>query len=277
MPADYDVLIAGSGLSAYLLALELSSLRVAVLESSPDRRPRRFCLVDEAVLQENIAIARLVGNNGRTGARDGRRYRVYDREALLRQLREQALKHGCTICCPAHFLGALCEREYISIRTSSDSYRARLLADCMGSASPLLFRLQMARVTGFQLIYSRLVRGRASLLRRRAIGSRIFETLPSGPDVSQEVLIVNARDLRKSSNVEKDLALGLEPDQEAITPPRGGIVPLIRVRRRIHGRVVAVDSADDDASFGSIDSSTRAIEGRHATASLLRTRLAHLT
>lgn len=277
MRNECDVLIIGSGVAGLLIAQELGDLRVTVLDRHPHGRYRTYCLTTEEAFQQNESLAAAAGARfSSTLPVATGDYRIWNRDALVEHLRQRVQRQGAAFEPAVQFLGIAHERDGVGLRTSRGIYAARLIVDCMGTRSPLAFHLRLAEVVGFSLVYSRIVRRHGVVPSVETIRSRVIETLPVGDGCAQVALITDARKLRHESSLERDLCLGVRDGEEILSETRGGVVPLVRLRSRAVDRVVVLDSADEDESFGNVVAMTEALRTRHATAKWIRNRLGTL-
>lgn len=163
MDNDYDIIIAGTGVSGLLLASRLSSkFRVLLIDEKADIEFNKYwvtlkeCLILNPFLNScvdnefhEMSFADAYGNDYSVKGD----YLLWDTFKLLSYLKNEVLKNGGNILFSERFCGYREERTHIKVFSNNRQSKAKLLIDCMGFGSPLVLAEGMMNIKGYYLLY----------------------------------------------------------------------------------------------------------------------------
>jgi len=255
-----EVVVLGAGIAGLLIASELAkSHDVLVLEKSPSSQSTKYWLTDGGSADANPDLAQALDSTYPAmafAAYDGTTYlapgdfRLWHSERLVRSLSEKLAKAHGRIEFGQRFYSLAIGADGVAVYANDRRIGCRLVIDCMGVASPIIYAKNIVDVHGFYLLYGATFRMRRTLVPVALHNLMLshqpgwVEAFPTSDDHMHLTLIVPTAQLRPASDLRADFsfiaskspyASHIEPDGERHF--LGGVVPVARLRRRALDRV----------------------------------------
>jgi 2-polyprenyl-6-methoxyphenol hydroxylase-like FAD-dependent oxidoreductase len=292
--AQPEIVVLGAGVAGLLLASELAAHHdVLVLEKASAVPDTKYWLTDRGSVDANPELASALDTEYREmafTAYEGTSYLargeywLWHSERLLTSLTERLAHRNGRIEFGQRFYSLSTGRDKATVYANDRRFDCRLIIDCMGVASPIIYARNVVDVLGFYLLYGATFRMRKPLVPVALHNLMLshqpgwIEAFPTADGRLHIVLIVPTAKLRPASDLKADFTFittkspygaHIEPD------PRerrflGGIVPVARMRRRALDRVFFFGEAGQVNPAASATALTRMLYNHRAVA-------AHLT
>jgi len=286
---DVDVVVLGAGVAGLLVAGELAQRRgVLVLEKANRIPETKYWLTDGLSVAANPHLAGAVDRTYDSidfTAHDDSTYRcrgsycLWDTTRLLSLLRDRIETAGGAIECGKTFYSYSTDHDGVIIRANDECIRTRLVVDCMGVASPIIYAEDAIRIDGYYLLHG------ASFPRTAELPPVAFhnlmlsdhpayvEAFPTADDRLHIILISAVRELKASSSLSADFNFICTKSpyaryiDSAVSHERrflGGIVPVGRMKRRALDGVVFFGEAGQSNPPASATALTKMLHGYKA-------------
>lgn len=287
---EYDVVILGAGIAGLLLAAELSERHsVLVVEQAKTVPTHKYWLTDagsaarnphlQQAIDDRYEAMRFLGHDGSAYTVRGD-YVLWDTPSLTSALHARAVARGATFLLDHRFLTLRDERAGIVVTVNEKDVRARLVVDCMGYASPIIFAKDVVRIRGYYSLFGATYELAEPLvpvalhnvaLSREPVYLEVFPTRDARAHV---VAIVPARERRPSASLAPDLKQIAErsPYARHLRKPAaflGGIVPVGTMRTPALDRIFFYGEAGQSNPAASATALTRMLYTHRAVAEAL--------
>lgn len=289
-----EIVVLGAGVAGLLIASELASRHdVLVLEQASAVPSSKFWLTDRGSVDRNPDLAPALDSTYSTmafTAYEGTSYVVpgdfcmWDSGRLLSALTAKLAQRNGRIEFSQRFYSLGTDREKATIYANDRRIDCRLVIDCMGVGSPIIYAKGVVDVLGFYLLHG------ATFPLRETIAPVVLhnlilsqqpgwvEAFPTSDDRLHLVLIVPTSQLRPASDLKADFTFiaTKSPYAKFIDASGrerrflGGVVPVARMRRRAMNRVFFFGEAGQVNPAASATALTRMLYNHRAIA-------AHLT
>lgn len=281
----YDIVVLGAGVAGLLIAGELAQRhRVLVLERSESLHCPKYWLTDRASAAANADLETAIDTSYSTMdfiAYDGLTFRatgdyvLWESSRLIDHLANRIKKAGGEIDLGQQFYSIRENRDAIVVMANSRSIRARLVIDCMGYQSPIVFARNVMSVMGYYLLYGATFPLRAAVapvaLHNLMLSDHpgYIEAFPTEDGRLHIVLIVPAAELKPLSSLQSDFTFIVSKSPYAkhidspVSPERrflGGIVPVGRMRRAALDRIFFFGEAGQSNPAASATALTRMLQ-----------------
>jgi 2-polyprenyl-6-methoxyphenol hydroxylase-like FAD-dependent oxidoreductase len=256
-----EVVVLGAGVAGLLIASELAGLHeVLVLEQAAAIPSTKFWLTDRGSADANPELAPAIDSAYSTmafTAYEGTSYLVpgdfcmWDSNRLLAALTTKLTRRGGRIEFGQRFYSLGTDDGKASVYVNDRRIDSRLVIDCMGGGSPIIYAKGIVDVIGFYLLYGATFPLRGTLvpvvLHNLMLSHQPgwIEAFPTSDERLHLVLIVPTAQLRPASDLKADFTFiaTKSPYAEFIDASGherrflGGVVPVARMRRRALDRL----------------------------------------
>ncbi|ACS81217.1 NAD(P)/FAD-dependent oxidoreductase [Maridesulfovibrio salexigens] len=295
---DYDVIIAGCGISGLLLAWNLSrKFRVLIIEDQKQLPRNKYWLTDDQSLKENESLSNCVDSIYETmdfisyddfTARVNGPYILWNTNKLLGHLVNNNLAQGVEILYRHRFYSYQNHKKYISVKCENKNITCKLLVDCMGYKSPLMKAKSVIDILGYYLMVGATYKTKKEVapiaLHNVTINDKpsYFELFPTSEGRAHAALILPARsyDSRRQLAEEfsylatrSNYATILDAESRAEKEPLYGIIPVGHLRKVALDRIFFFGEAGQFNPATSATGLTRMLRTHRAVGSFLMQRL----
>lgn len=212
---DCDVVICGAGISGLLLAAELSkSLSVVILERNPRSAcSNKFWLTSRQSLECNQELEpyvdskwsemEFIASTGDKFTSKGE-YVLWDTHRLEASLLDTIASNGATVLYEHRFYTYSYAGNRIVARANNRSFRAALVVDCMGFASPIVSGTGSVDILGYHHLYGKVLKLKREITPVAADNvilsdsPALFEVFPRADGKANAVLIAPAASIRST-------------------------------------------------------------------------------
>ena len=255
-PPSCDIVVLGAGVAGLLIAGELAKRHsVVVLEKAEHPTITKYWLTDRGAVDANGWLSSAIDTAYEEmafTAYDGTSYVsrgdyvLWNSGKLLDLLGHAISSAGAPVTYGQQFYSLNSSRHGVAVHVNARTVRCRLLIDCMGHESPIIYAKNAISVAGFYLLYgatfpcTRLPRPVALHNLMLSDHPGYLEVFPTADGRVHIVLIVPTPQLRPLSDLRKDFEfiVARSPYAEFIDSPKsserrflGGIVPVGKMRR----------------------------------------------
>lgn len=258
---DADVVVLGAGVAGLLVASELAERHsVLVIERAPLLPRNKYWLTDRPPSHRYDWLAEAVDvryDRMEFRAHDDHVYTVYgdyvlwSTDRLLGMLQGRLTEAGGVLALGHTFYSYRRESNHLELFVDDQRFRCRLVVDCMGFGSPIIYAEGVLRVDGYYLVHGATFRRAEDLVpvafHNLMLSDRpaYVEAFPTGDGLLHLILISPATSVRPTSSLESDFRFISErsPYSRFISSqggrPKilGGIVPVGRMRGRARDRI----------------------------------------
>jgi 2-polyprenyl-6-methoxyphenol hydroxylase-like FAD-dependent oxidoreductase len=291
---NVEIVVLGAGVAGLLIASELALRHdVLVLERASTVPSTKFWLTDRGSVNANPDLAPALDSVYETmafTAYEGTTYTVpgdfcmWDSARLLSALTSKLVQRNGRIEFGQRFYSLRADKTKATIYANDRRIDCRLVIDCMGVGSPIIYAKGIVDVLGFYLLH-----GATFPLRERIAPVVLhnlmlshqpgwIEAFPTADDQLHLVLIVPTSNLRPASDLKADFTFiaTRSPYARCIDASGrgrrflGGVVAVARMRRRAMNRVFFFGEAGQVNPAASATALTRMLYNHRAIA-------AHLT
>jgi hypothetical protein len=216
----FDIVVLGGGIAGLLLASELSHDHTLLLIEQNDTIPNsKYWMTDRNSTKDiphlldcidmHYNSLDFIAFDG-TSCRIPGEYVMWNSHCLINKLVTATRTNGGLIWTGLRFYSFRYQTDLIEILANDKKIRSRLVIDCMGHSSPLIYSLGAIRLLGYYILY-----GGALKLSRKidpialanvSIDSRpsYFEVLPTADDIGHTVLIQPAHKTTAPSSLKNE-------------------------------------------------------------------------
>jgi flavin-dependent dehydrogenase len=163
MNTQFDIIVAGAGISGLLLASELSSQKkVLVIETKKELDETKYWVTLKSCLESNVELAAFVdtyfkymdfSDASQNVFRLTGDYILWNTVSLVNYLKQKIFNNNGEIKFNQRFCGYKSKTNSIELFVNDQCYTTKLFIDCMGYNSPLVLAKDMVRFKGFYLLY----------------------------------------------------------------------------------------------------------------------------
>jgi hypothetical protein len=163
LETDYDVIVLGAGISGLLLASALSAdHRVLVLEKANTLGSSKYWLTDHNCSAFNPELSAGIDSvyphmdfigYDRTSYRCQGPYVLWDKDGLVGLLQAKIAANRGTFLTGHHFYSYFVNPSSCTVLANDKSFSTRLIIDCMGYASPIIYAKNVIDIYGYYLLY----------------------------------------------------------------------------------------------------------------------------
>lgn len=288
-----DVVVLGAGISGLLIGSELARHHdVVILEKAETLPDTKYWLTDQGSVDLNPDLAPAVDSIYPAmafTAYDGTSYlapgnfHMWDSSRLLGALTTQLAERNGRILFGQRFYSFHTDRQKAVVYANDSRIECRLVIDCMGVESPIIYAKHVADVIGFYLLYGATFRLQGSItpvaLHNLMLSHQPawVEAFPTADSRLHLVLILPTAKLRPVSDLKADFQFIATKSPYAAhiastTADRrflGGVVPVARIRKRALDRVFFYGEAGQVNPAASATALTRMLYNRRALANHL--------
>ncbi|HZG09110.1 MAG TPA: lycopene cyclase family protein [Allosphingosinicella sp.] len=218
---DCDVVICGAGISGLLLAAEVSKyLSVVVIERNPRSAcSNKFWLTSRQSLECNPELEAYIDSRwsemefiASTGDQFTAKsdYVLWDTHRLEAALLATIASNGANVLYEHRFYTYNYAGDRIIARANNCSFRAALLVDCMGFASPIVSGTGSVRILGYHHLYGRVLQLKKEITPVAADNvilsdsPALFEVFPRADGKANAVLIAPAASIRSTQTLAQE-------------------------------------------------------------------------
>jgi Lycopene cyclase protein len=256
LPDSCDVVVLGAGVSGLLIAGELAKRHsVVVLEKAERASITKYWLTDRGAVDANQWLASAIDTtydemaftayDGTSYAAHGD-YVLWNSDQLLDLLGRSLASNAASVVYGQQFYSLRSSQDNVTVHANAGAIRCRLLIDCMGHESPIIYAKNVISVAGFYLLYGATFpctrRPPPVALHNVMLSNHpgYLEVFPTADGRVHMVLIVPTSTLRPVGDLRKDFEfiVAKSPYAEFIDSPAskerrflGGIVPVGKMRR----------------------------------------------
>lgn len=283
-----EVVVLGAGVAGLLIASELASRHdVLVLERASAVPSSKFWLTDRGSADANPELASALDSAYSTmafTAYEGTSYLVpgdfcmWDSDRLLSALSAKLTQRNGRIEFGQRFYSLGTTRQKATVYANDRRIDCRLVIDCMGVGSPIIYAKGVVDVLGFYLLYGATFPLRETLV--PVVLHNIMlshqpgwvEAFPTSDERLHLVLIVPTAQLRPASDLKADFTFiaTQSPYARCVNGTGherrflGGVVPVARIRRRALDRVFFFGEAGQVNPAASATALTRMLYNHRA-------------
>ena len=292
-----DVIILGAGIAGLLLASELSqNCRVLIVEKESRIPERKYWLTPKACLELNPEFQHCIDSQysflefiayDRTRYRCLGDYILWDTQLLINFLVRQIESRGGKILKGHEFYSYRSTKHGLVVEASDLELHTRLLVDCMGFASPIVFAEDVVRIRGYYFLYGSVIKLKRIpppiCLANVMISEKpkYLEVFPTRSGEAYAAVLAPADSMRAPDNLQKDFEFIVRQSKykdyfiEDATPNRilSGIIPVGYMRKRAVDRIVFYGEAGQVHPAATGACLTRMMRTYRKTASFLRAQL----
>lgn len=260
MDKDYDIIIAGAGISGLLLASQLSpKFRILLIEEKDDIQFNKYWVTLKECLTLNPFLNTCIDNEfhemlfadayGNNYFIKGE-YILWNTVKLLSYLKNKVLENGSNILFSERFCGYREEKNHIKIFSNNRKSKAKLFVDCMGYGSPLVLAEGMMSLKGYYLLYGsklKLKKDIAPICLSNYLLSekpKYFEVFPTGRNEAYAAILQPSLHLNHMNEIAKDFDFFIKKsiystcfDQKNYVVFKG-IVPVGSIRKKSLNRIM---------------------------------------
>lgn len=302
MGATFDVAVLGAGVAGLLVAGELAQRHSVILLEKASRLPRsKYWLTDTGSGDASPHLAPAIDSTYRdidfiaydeTTFRCRGSYYLWDTDRLLTILQQRFESRGGELRCGVTFYSYRRERDGVFVLANDQKIRARLVVDCMGAASPIVYAEDVLRVDGYYLLHGATF-PRAADFTPVAFHNLMLsdhpgyvEAFPTSDGRVHIVLISAAEKLTSATTLAADFTFicTKSPYARLIESPTapsrrflGGVVPVGRMRRQALDRIVFFGEAGQANPPASATALTRMLYAYEATSRAIAGCIEHNT
>ena|SRR5258708_26217535 len=163
MSTQFDVVIAGAGVSGLLIASELSTQKkVLVIETKKELQTTKYWVTLKSCMESDTELIAFVdtyfkhmdfADTHQNKFRLKGDYALWNTISLMGYLKQKILRNNGEIKFDQRFCSYKTKTNAIEIFANDQCYTAKLFIDCMGYNSPLILAKDMIRFKGFYLLY----------------------------------------------------------------------------------------------------------------------------
>lgn len=163
MITQFDIVIAGAGISGLLIASELSAKkRVLVVETKQEQEPTKYWVTLKSCIESNPDLVDFVdlyfnhmdfSDAYQNEFRLNGEYVLWESKGLTEYLKKKILSNGGEIRFDQRFCGYKTKSNSIEIFVNNICLTCKLFIDCMGYNSPLVLAKDMIDIKGYYLLY----------------------------------------------------------------------------------------------------------------------------
>jgi 2-polyprenyl-6-methoxyphenol hydroxylase-like FAD-dependent oxidoreductase len=294
-----EVVLLGAGISGLLLGSELAQRHeVVILEKAQALPNTKYWLTDRGSADLNPDLASAVDSIYPAmafTAYDGTSYlapgdfHMWDSTRLLGALTARLTGGNGRILFGQRFYSFHTDKQQAVVYANDCRIECRLVIDCMGVESPIIYAKHVADVLGFYLLYGATFRRQGSItpvaLHNLMLSHQPgwVEAFPTSDGRLHLVLIVPTAKLRPASDLKADFTFIVTKSPYAAnilstTTDRqflGGVVPVARLRRKALNRVFFYGEAGQVNPAASATALTRMLYNHRAIADHLSECLRH--
>ena len=291
-------MILGAGVAGLLLASELSRVAsVLVLERNERPTVTKYWVTTEEALTRNADLASaadcpfpsmdFIAFDGATYRSEGS-YRLWNTAWLNSLLLQRTQERGGVVAFGQTFYSYSRGATGLTIHANGERVNARLAIDCMGYQSPIILAEGCGHIAGYYLLHGATfpITGRLMPVALHNLSlsehAAYVEAFPTSDGQLHIVLIIPSRQLRSATNLnaEFEFVVRKSPYSKFIADPRkrsflGGIIPVVRIKRRALDRVFLYGEAGQVHPAASGTALTRMLLSYREVSAFLADRLDH--
>jgi flavin-dependent dehydrogenase len=158
----YDIIILGAGISGLLLASELSKKhKVLILEKQPSLPNNKYWLTDTDCIDRTSQFSECIDSKydhmdfiAYEGSKCSCKgdYYLWNSDLLLNKLANIGLANNANIHYSTRFYSYSLLSDHIKVKGNDKEYSAKLLIDCMGYSSPLIYSKNLIKIIGYYFL-----------------------------------------------------------------------------------------------------------------------------
>jgi flavin-dependent dehydrogenase len=226
---QFDVIILGAGISGLLLGSELSKKHsLLVIEKENSIPNNKYWLTNNKCLIKNTEFNNCIDSEYEYMdfyAYDSSSYRCYGKyilwntEKLLNELTNIIYKNSGVILKKHSFYNYHYSVDGITISANDKKFKTKLLIDCMGYSSPIIYSKNMIEIYGYYLLYGKVLNlkqdiepiGLSNIILSQQ--PKYIEIFPKKNKQAYVILIVPEKSLKHSEILKNEFTFIIEKSE----------------------------------------------------------------
>lgn len=263
----FDIIILGAGISGLLLGSQLSQKHsVLIIEKGNSLPNNKYWLTNKKCVEKNLELFDCIDSqydHMDFRAYDSESYRcfgeylLWDTNRLIQRLEEIILKNVGIILSNRTFYSYRDFKDYIIVYANDKRYSGKLIIDCMGYSSPIIYAKSLIRIIGYYVLYGKVLKLKSQVdptgLSNIVISSRpkYLEIFPKQNDEAYVVLIAPEKSLQSSTSLRNEFKFITEESEysryfyksEENGDQLGGLIPVGNLKTNSLNRILLFGEA----------------------------------
>lgn len=259
-PLIYDIIILGAGISGLLIGSELSKHHsILMIEKEPGILSNKYWLTNKKCCDQNEELIDAIDSKYKfmdfISCYDHKyrcfgEYHLWDSEKLVRKLETMILDNAGIILRDTTFYSFSYSKNSIDVRANTCTFRSKLIIDCMGYSSPIIYAKNLIDIYGYYILIGSILKLKKSItpigLGNIALNKnpKYLEVFPKSNNEAYVALIEPEKGIKKNHTLSKELKFLIERSEysryfEKNDTPYSlhGLIPVGRMKAKSLDRI----------------------------------------
>ncbi|NOG99284.1 MAG: NAD(P)-binding protein [Ignavibacteriae bacterium] len=217
---EYDVIVVGAGISGLLIASELSNNHsVLVIEKESNIPTNKYWLTNKKSVKNNPELSNCIDSSYdhmNFIAYDGAKFKclgdyiLWDTIKLLGKLKTDISNNGSKVLTNYQFYSYRYNQSSISITANAEEFSSKLLIDCMGFASPIIYAKNLIDIYGYYYLNGAVLKLKKEIdpigLSNISLSKspKYLEVFPKKNNTAYVVLIQPEKSISKNTTIKQE-------------------------------------------------------------------------
>lgn len=226
---NFDIIIVGAGISGLLLGSQLSQTHSILIIEKEDTIPlNKYWLTNKKCSESSPELIKCVDTSycymdfhsydGKSFRCSGE-YLLWDTEKLTEELERIILSNSGVILKKHTFFAYQYSNDSIVISVNDKKFSSKLLVDCMGYSSPIIYAKHLIRIYGYYILNGSVVNLKKQIepigLSNILLSNRpkFLEVFPKSNNQAYVVLIEPEKSIKKNSSLGEEIKFIIEKSE----------------------------------------------------------------